>query len=49
MDDLQKSTEEDQIGSIYPFKIRPNSYWEKKTEIIKEVYNLNYKFYFVCG
>ena len=38
---MQEATEEDQIGSIYPFEIRPNSYWEKKTEMIKEV---NYQF-----
>ena len=37
MDDLQANVEQDQIGSIYPFEIRPNSYWEKKTELIKEV------------
>ena len=37
---LTKSVEEDQIGSIYPFTIRPNSYWEKRTEEIKEV-NIN--------
>ena len=35
--DLQANLEQDQIGSIYPFEIRPNSYWEKKTEMIKEV------------
>ena len=34
---LTKRVEEDQIGSIYPFTIRPNSYWEKRTEEIKEV------------
>jgi len=34
--DLQANLEQDQIGSIYPFEIRPNSYWEKKTEMIKE-------------
>jgi len=35
--EMQANLEEDQIGSIYPFEIRPNSYWEKKTEMIKEV------------
>ena len=35
--EMQSGLEEDQIGSIYPFEIRPNSYWEKKTEMIKEV------------
>ena len=37
MADLEANVEQDQIGSIYPFEIRPNSYWEKKTELIKEV------------
>ena len=41
VNEMQEATEEDQIGSIYPFEIRPNSYWEKKTEMIKEV---NYQF-----
>ena len=36
-DDMQANLEQDQIGSIYPYEIRPNSYWEKKTEMIKEV------------
>ena len=35
--DMQANLEQDQIGSIYPYEIRPNSYWEKKTEMIKEV------------
>ena len=37
---LTKRVEDDQLGSIYPFTIRPNSYWEKRTEEIKEV-NIN--------
>ena len=37
---LTRTVEQDQIGSIYPYAIRPNSYWEKRTEEIKEV-NIN--------
>ena len=40
---LTKSVEDDQIGSIYPFTIRPNYYWEKRTEEIKEVIRDNLK------